>query len=154
MKEVVRLGDTDLDGRKNVIYALTGIKGISFTLAKAVVNVAKIDPKMKLGELDEKKIEELEKIIRDPAKYGIPSYLLNRRKDYETGKDLHLIGSQVDVTRKLDIERLIRIKSWRGLRHSAGLPVRGRRLRGTFRRGKRIIGVSKKEIKKKKGEEK
>ncbi len=154
MKEVVRLGDRDLDGRKSIIHALTGIKGVGFTLAKAIVNVAKVDPKTKLGELDDKKIEELEKIIRDPAKYGIPSYLLNRRKDYATGKDLHLIGDEVYITRKFDIERLMRIKSWKGLRHSAGLPVRGRRLRGTFRRGKRIIGVSKKEVKKKKGERK
>ena len=148
MKEIVRLGDTDLSGRKNVVYALTGIKGVGFTLAKAIVSVAKINPKSKLGELNEKEIEKLKKIIKEPAKYGIPTFLLNRRKDYATGKDLHLIGDEIDITKKSDIQRLMRIKTWRGLRHAAGLPVRGRRLRGTFRRGRRIVGVSRKERKK------
>jgi small subunit ribosomal protein S13 len=139
MKEIVRLCNTDLDGKKSVIYALAEIRGVGFTLAKAVVSAAKIDPKRKLGELSDEEIEELEKIIRNPVKYGIPSYLLNRRKDYATGKDLHLVAEEVEISRKFDVQRLMRIKSWRGVRHAAGLPVRGRRLRGTFRRGKKLV---------------
>ena len=144
MREVVRLCNTDLNGRKSVVYALTEIKGIGFTMAKAIVSAAKINPKKKLGELNDEEIEKLEEIARNPLKYGIPSYLLNRRKDYATGKDLHLIAEEVEITKKFDIERLIKIKSWRGLRHAAGLPVRGRRLRGTFRRSRRVVVPKKK----------
>lgn len=139
MREIVRLCNTDLNGKKSVVHALTGIRGVSFTMAKAIVSAAKIDLKRKLGELSDKEIEKLEKIARNPSEYGIPSYLLSRRKDYATGKDLHLIAEEVEITRKFDIQRLMRIKSWRGLRHAAGLPVRGRRLRGTFRRGKKLV---------------
>ena len=144
MKEIVRLGGTDLDGKKRVVYALTGIKGVGFTFAKALVFVAKIDPSKKLGELSEKEIEKLEEILKNPEKFGIPTFLFNRRKDYKSGKDIHLIGADVDIAKKFDIQRLIELKTWRGLRHAAGLPVRGRRLRGTFRRGKRIVVPKKK----------
>lgn len=142
MREIVRLGNTDLSGKKRIVHALTGIKGVGFTFAKAIVHVAKIDPRKRLGELSEEEIENLEKIIKNPSKYGIPSYLFNRRKDYKTGKDLHLIGEDIEIARKFDIQRLIAMKSWKGTRHMYGLPVRGRRLRGTFRRG-RIISAAK-----------
>lgn len=139
MKEIVRIRGADLNGRKNVVYGLTGIKGVGFTMAKAIVYAAKIDPKKKLGELSDEEIEKIEKVIEDPASFGIPSYLFNRRKDRETGKDIHLTGSDVEIKKKFDIQRLIEMKCWRGLRHMYGLPVRGRRLRGTFRRGKKLV---------------
>lgn len=144
---VVRVANTDLDGRKQLVHALRGIKGISYAMAKAVCTAAGIDPRVKLGSLNESDIELLEKIIRDPSQYGIPSYLLNRRRDLRTGKDLHLIGSDLDIARKFDIERYINLKTYRGWRHMLGQPVRGQSTRSHFREKGRVVGVSKKTVK-------
>ena len=146
MREIVRIANTDLDGRKKVVEGIKNIKGIGHTFARAVVWAAKIDPEKKLGELSDEEIERIEAVLKDPKSHGIPSYLLNRRKDLETGEDLHLIGDEVDIKMKFDIQREIDLKTWRGIRHMYGLPVRGRRLRGTFRRG-RMIKVGKKKEK-------
>jgi len=73
-------------------------------------------------------------------KFGIPNWMLNRRKDLETGKDLHLIGSDLEFRVKQDIEFMKSIKSWKGWRHSLGLKVRGQRTRTTGRTG-RTVGV-------------
>ena len=146
MKEIVRIANTDLDGRKKVVEAIKKIKGVGHTFARAVVWAAKLDPEKKLGELSEAEIEKIEAVLKNPKAYGIPSYLLNRRKDLETGEDLHLVGDEVAIKMKFDIQREIELKTWRGIRHMYGLPVRGRRLRGTFRRG-RMIKVSRKKEK-------
>jgi len=58
-----------------------------------------------------------------------------------TGRMLHFTGSDLDFAHRSDIERLRRIKSWRGLRHSLGLKVRGQHTRTTGRKGM-AVGVS------------
>jgi small subunit ribosomal protein S13 len=146
VKKIVRVLNTDLDGDKALINALRGIKGISFTFSKAVCEASGINPRTKLGSLSEADIERIEKIIKDPLSYGIPSYLLNRRKDRETGKDMHLSGADVDIYRKFDIQRMIDLKTYKGIRHMLGLPVRGQRTRSSFRKGK-VVGVVRKAVK-------
>lgn len=153
-KLIVRIANTDLDGEKRLAYALKGIKGIGYTMAKAICKVAGLSTKVKLGSLSENEIEKLEDIIFNPEKYGIPPYLLNRRKDLETGKNLHLIGSDLDVAKKFDVERYISLKTYRGWRHMLGQPVRGQSTRSHFREKGKIVGVTKKEIKLKTKEEK
>ena len=66
---------------------------------------------------------------------------MNRRKDCYTGKDLHLIGADIDLTKREDINRLKKIRAYRGIRHELGLPVRGQRTRANGRRGL-ALGVS------------
>lgn len=143
---IVRLSGTDLDGDKNLVNALRGIKGISYVMSKAVVKVSGFDPKTKLGDLSESDREKLEQIIKDPAKFGVPGFLFNRRKDLATGKDIHLTGTDLIVAKKFDVEKSIGIKSYRGWRHMLGQPVRGQRTRSSFRGG-RVVGVMRKEIK-------
>lgn len=142
-RHIVRITDKDIDGSLRAVYALKRIQGISVSLANAILKTAGIDPQMRAGFLTEAEIERIEEIIKDPAKYGIPSWLLNRRKDLETGRDLHLIGADLALSVKMDIERMKEIKSWRGYRHAYGLKVRGQRTRTTGRKGK-TIGVKKK----------
>jgi small subunit ribosomal protein S13 len=103
-KAIVRLVNTDLDGEKPLMMALRGIKGIGSVMSNAVCFVSGLDPKTKLGNLSESDREKLEKIIKDPLSSGIPSYLINRRKDPETGKDFHLTSSDFDVARKSSIK--------------------------------------------------
>jgi small subunit ribosomal protein S13 len=144
-KSIVRVANTDLDGNKSLYIALTGIKGISYTMSKAICAVAGFDPSIKLNTLDEQNIEKLENVIYNIHKFGLPSWVLNRRKDLETGEDLHLIGSDIDVYTKFDIQRMINLKTWKGFRHMHGLPVRGQRTRSSFRKG-RTVGVIRKSV--------
>ena len=135
--------NTDLDGDKNIVYALTNIKGISYSLSKAILHIAKADETKKLKDLTEKDIAELEKIIENPKESNIPSWLLNRNKDYKTGKNTHITGTDITMTVREDVNRLRKIRAYRGIRHEMGLPTRGQRTKSSFRTGAKV-GVSKK----------
>jgi small subunit ribosomal protein S13 len=142
-RHIVRIIDTDIDGSLKAIYALKKIKGISTSLANAVLKKAGVDPQIRAGFITEAEVEKIEEILKDPLKHGIPAWLLNRRKDLETGRDMHLISADLILRTKLDVDRLKEIKSWRGYRHAYGLKVRGQRTRTTGRKGK-TVGVKKK----------
>ncbi len=144
-RHIVRMAGRDLPGDKQVQLALSDIKGVSTTYARATTTLAGIDPKVKLGDLSKEQVEQLETIIKNPSQYGFPNWMLNRRKDYEVGKDLHLIGTDIDVAVRSDIGRERRIRSRHGIRHELGLPVRGQRTRTTGRQGL-TVGVKRKEI--------
>jgi len=139
-KHIVRIADTDLDGNKPVMIALTGIKGIGLRMARAITNALGLPARAKLGELDDETIEKLRKFVEEELEQHLPSWMFNRRKDPYSGKDLHLLAKDVDFARMLDIERLIRIKCYRGVRHAKGYKVRGQRTRSTGRKGM-TVGV-------------
>lgn len=140
-RHIVRVIDKDVDGAKTVAEALSCIKGIGLRLADIIAKKSGVSPEMRIGYLSEEKIKEIEEIIGNPAQYGIPSWLFNRRKDLEGGGDKHLISSDIDLQVRADIEREKSIWSWRGYRHAYGLKVRGQRTRTTGRTGK-TVGVS------------
>jgi small subunit ribosomal protein S13 len=150
LRHIVRVAGTDLKGEKRVDVALADIKGVGFAMARAVAYAAKVDPLTKIGYLTEEEVARIEEVLRDPLKYGIPSWMLNRRKDYETGRDLHLLGSDLVLAEKADIAREKKIRSRRGIRHELGLPVRGQRTRTTGRKGM-TVGVMRKETRVKMG---
>ncbi|RLG69437.1 MAG: 30S ribosomal protein S13 [Methanobacteriota archaeon] len=143
---IVRLAGTDLDGRKPVVRSLTGIKGVGESFARAVVHAAGVDPYEKMGRLDKESVERLEAIIKNPVAYGIKPWLVNRPKDYLTGEDQHHIGPDLEMVLREDINRLRKIRSYRGIRHELGLPCRGQRTRSTFRTGPQV-GVHRKKKK-------
>lgn len=142
LKHLVRIADADLTGNKQVFIALTGIKGVGMKISKIIAKKAGVDPYTKLGLLPDDTIEELKEGV---AQFGssAPSWLLNRRKDYYTGEDKHLIGSEIDLTFREDINRLRKIRSYRGIRHERGHKVRGQRTKSTGRRGV-VVGVRRK----------
>ena len=135
---LVRIGNVDIEGKKRLCYALSMIKGVSFSLANAVCQVTGIDKFKKIGELTDDEVKKLNDAISNPAKNNIPAWMFNRRKDYETGSDRHLLSGDLDFTKSNDIRRMKKIKCYKGVRHSLGLPVRGQRTRGNFRRGASI----------------
>jgi small subunit ribosomal protein S13 len=141
----LRIIDTDVDGTLKTSYALSKIKGISLSLAHAILMKTGISPDKRTGFLTETEIEKMEEVIKDPAKNGIPGWLLNRRKESETGRDTHLISADLVLRTKMDIEKMKEIKSWRGYRHAYGLKVRGQRTKTTGRAGK-ALGVKKKTL--------
>jgi small subunit ribosomal protein S13 len=141
-RHIVRVAGKDLDGIKKVAIALADIKGVNYNLANAIVNTLKIDSRMKLGTLNERQISEIQECLKDPIKTGIPTFMLNHKKDPETGIDAHYIGSDLDFVLKGEIDREKVLVSWRGVRHSLGLKVRGQHTRTTGRKG-RAVGVKK-----------
>ncbi|MDI6691315.1 MAG: 30S ribosomal protein S13 [Candidatus Bathyarchaeota archaeon] len=149
-RHILRIIGTDIDGTLKAPYALRKIKGISLNLANAILKKAGINPDVRAGFLTETEVERIEEIINEPTKFGLPSWLLNRKKDLETGKDIHLISADLVLRTKMDIERMKEIKSWRGYRHAYGLKARGQRTRTTGRTGK-ALGVKKKEVIRKEG---
>jgi len=144
-KRIVRVLGTDLDGSLKIPYALSKIKGVGIFLGYAISRALNINPDERIGFLSENQIQKIEDAISNPLAYGIPSWLLNRRKDLKTGKDLHLHGSDLVLAIKEDIEREKKIKSWNGIRHSLGLKVRGQRTKTTGRKHA-AVGVSKRAL--------
>jgi len=142
---LIRVLGTDLDGEKTVKHAILKIKGVGHSFANAFCAAAKIDPEKKLGSFTESEISKLEEMLKDPEKLGVPKWILNRRRDIETGKDMHMTSSDVDVSEKFDVQRMIDKKTYKGVRHMLGLPVRGQRTRSSFRHGK-TVGVIRKAV--------
>ncbi|MFH1696926.1 MAG: 30S ribosomal protein S13 [Candidatus Diapherotrites archaeon] len=155
IRYIVRIANRDLDGGKTIKGALTGIKGISVRtadmLARAFEKESGISGNTLLGKLPEGKEKEIEQFLMNPEKHGMPEWALNRQKDYEEGKGIHLIENDLDFSIRKDLQRLSAIKSYRGLRHTWGLTVRGQRTRSTHRGKGGAVGVVKKDVKAGKG---
>lgn len=133
---IIRVANTDLDGQKKIIDSLRKIRGINFMFANAICVEAKVDPMSMTGKLSDEQIKQIQDVVADPTATNIPSWLLNRRKDYQTGEDQHLIVNDLLIANEDDKKRLKKIKTYRGLRLQAGLPVRGQRTKSNFRSNK------------------
>ncbi len=149
-RHILRIMGTDVQGTLKTIYALTKIKGVSLSLANAVLKKAGVNPDLRVGFLTEADIGKIEEIIKEPTKYGLPHWLYNKRKDVDTGKDNHLISADLVLRTKMDIDQAKEIRSWRGYRHAYGLKVRGQHTKTTGRAGK-ALGVKKKTLQQKPG---
>ena len=148
IKHLVRIANTDLDGMKPVHQALLKIKGVGVSFSNMVTGLAQVEKNAQIGALDEEKIKLLDKIIRAPLQNGAPVWMANRRRDFETNENKHLIVADLDYTRENDIKRLRKLKTYKGDRHSKGLPARGQRTRSNFRKnkGKVTLGVQRKKV--------
>ena len=144
-RHIVRIMGSDAAGTLKISYALTEIKGIGMSLSNSILKKAGVNPDTRVGFVTEAEIGRIEDVIKDPAKYGIPFWLMNRRKDAETGKNMHLITAELVLRSKMDIDQAKEVRSWRGYRHAYGLKVRGQRTRTTGRKG-RAVGVAKKVV--------
>jgi small subunit ribosomal protein S13 len=144
-RHIVRIAGTDIDGSKMLVYGLAKIKGIGVSFANAIVNAIKLNPNIRVGELSGEQVAQIEDVINNPAKYNIPVWFFNQRKDLITGRDIHLIGSDLELKEKMNIELMKSIKSWKGVRHALGLKVRGQKTRTTGRKGI-TVGVKKKAV--------
>jgi len=128
--KIVRILQTDIPGNKNVYAGLTRIKGVSWAISNAICILNKFDKKRKIESLSKEEITKIEETLKS---HQFPKFLLNRRKDFATGLDSHIIGSNIDLVKELDVKRLKKIRSFRGLRHATGQPTRGQRTRSHFR---------------------
>lgn len=144
LKYLVRIANTDLNGNKPVACGLLNIRGVGFGYANMACRLANINPMKKAGELSDKEVALIESIITEPAKHDVPAWMFNRQKDYESGQDMHILGPTIKFVQDNDVRRLKKIKAYKGMRHAAGLPVRGQRTRSNFRKNKgKTVGVIK-----------
>ncbi|MBA0777955.1 hypothetical protein Gotri_005901 [Gossypium trilobum] len=142
-QHILRVLNTNVDGKQKIMFALTSIKGIGRRFANIVCKKADVDMNKRAGELTAQELDNLMTIVANPRQFKIPDWFLNRQKDYKDGKYSQVVSNALDMKLRDDLERLKKIRNHRGLRHYWGLRVRGQHTKTTGRRGK-TVGVSKK----------
>ncbi|WP_435332666.1 30S ribosomal protein S13 [Haloarchaeobius sp. TZWWS8] len=144
LRYFVRIGQTDLDGTKTVERSLSEMNGIGRRTARIVAEEAGVDRKATFGRLDDDEIDAVVETVENYAD-NVPSWLINRQKDFYSGEDLHEVGNDLQMTRRHDINRMKMIDSYKGVRHKKGQKVRGQRTKSTGRT-EGTIGVNVEEI--------
>ena len=138
---LVRILGYDIPGSRNLIAGLTRIKGVSWAISNALCIKLELAKSKKIEALTKDEIAKIEAFLKNPQ---IPVFFFNRRIDRETGETKHFFGSDLDIKKEFDIKRLKEIRSYKGIRHGAKLPVRGQRTRSHFRAKGRAMGIKKK----------
>ena len=120
-----RIVGVDIPKGKRIDVALTYIYGVGSVISRQILRKAEIEPSLRAKDLTEGQISKLNSII---------------------GSEYMVEG---DLRREVsgNIKRLISISSYRGIRHTRGLPVRGQRTstNARTRKGsKKTIGVRRK----------
>merc|ERR1739842_143741 len=142
-QHILRVMNTNLEGKRNTMFAITAIKGVGRRFANIALKKADIDMSKRAGEMTEEEVEKIVTIISNPRQYKIPDWFLNRQKDIKDGKYPQVMSNSLETKLREDLERMKKIRAHRGLRHYWGLRVRGQHTKTTGRRG-RTVGVSKK----------
>mmetsp|Transcript_1380 Transcript_1380/g.1975 ORF Transcript_1380/g.1975 Transcript_1380/m.1975 type:complete len:144 (+) Transcript_1380:189-620(+) len=138
-----RVLNTNIDGRRRVMYALTAIPGVGRRFANIACKKAGVNMEKRAGELTPDEVEKIVAIIQNPKQFKIPSWFLNRQKDYKTGKYQQAFANTLQQKLREDLERLKKIRAHRGLRHYWGIRVRGQHTKSTGRRGKTMAANKK-----------
>lgn len=124
-QHILRLLNTNVDGKIKIMFALTHIKGVGRRYSNLVCKKADIDLNKRAGELTVEELERVVTIMQNPQQYKIPDWFLNRQRDIIDGKTSQVLANVCDTKLREDLERLKKIKAHRGLRHYWGLRVRG-----------------------------
>jgi len=102
---VARIAGVNIPTNKRVIIALTYIHGIGRTTAVEIADKLGIDHKVRVQDLTDEEILRIR----------------------ETIDEEHTVEGDLRRQTAMNIKRLMDLRSYRGLRHRAGLPVRGQR---------------------------
>jgi|TARA_B100000378_G_scaffold8909_1_gene7696 small subunit ribosomal protein S13 len=102
---VARIAGVNIPTNKRVIIALTYIHGIGRTTAVQIADKLGIDHKARVQDLTDEEILRIR----------------------ETIDEEHTVEGDLRRQTAMNIKRLMDLRSYRGLRHRAGLPVRGQR---------------------------
>lgn len=128
---MARIAGIDIPINKRVVVALTYVYGIGPEIAKNILTSTGVDHSTRVKDLTEAEVAAINKHIRD--------------------NELAVEGELKRIVNQ-NIRRYIEIKSYRGSRHSSGLPVRGQRTKSNSRtrKGKKktVGGIKKKGAKK------
>ncbi len=140
---LVRILGHDIPGSKNIYVGLTRIKGISWSIANATCIKLGLIRSKKVADLSKDEIHKIEAFIKEMP---VPDFLKNRRFDPETGETTHYLGTDLEMKHEFDIKKMIKMRSYKGVRHAAGQPVRGQKTRSHFRsrKNKQAVGLKRK----------
>jgi small subunit ribosomal protein S13 len=141
---IVRLVNTDVDGNKDVVIGLNSVKGVGIRTAEIIAKMAGVPRTAKMGDLPEEKTAELEQLITEYSEKA-PHWMVNRQSDWSSGTDMHIVGVDVELHRRDDINMMRMIRCYRGIRHETGQKVRGQRTRSNGRTGMTMGVMRKKE---------
>ena len=120
---MARIAGVDIPKQKRGVIALTYIFGVGRSRAKEILATAQVSEDTKVSDWNDDEIGR----IRD----AVSSYTIEGELRSET---------------QLNIKRLMDIGCYRGIRHRAGLPLRGQRTKNNSRtrKGKRKTVANKK----------
>jgi len=120
---MARIAGVDIPKQKRGVIALTYIFGIGRSRAQEILAQAKVDESKKVSDWDD---EEIGKIREAVGQFTIEGEL----------------RTEVQIS----IKRLMDIGCYRGIRHRAGLPLRGQRTKNNSRtrKGRRKTVANKK----------
>tara|TARA_B100001146_G_scaffold168136_1_gene148923 strand:+ start:167 stop:628 length:462 start_codon:yes stop_codon:yes gene_type:complete len=141
-KYIIRIANSDVSGEERIGNALTSIRGVGPRISNAIIRKLGLDSSKMAGKLDDKNIADIENTIINLNEH-IPDWLLNRQKDYDTGEDIHSVSVELKMTNDEDLNRMKKVKSYKGIRHASGHKVRGQRTYSNGRKGL-ALGVSRK----------
>merc|ERR1711934_866722 len=110
-QHILRVMNTNIDGKRNIMFAITAIKGIGRRYANIVLKKADIDLSKRAGELSEEEVEKIITIMSNPRQYKIPDWFLNRQKDIKDGKTGQMMSNLLDNKLREDLERLKKIRA-------------------------------------------
>ena len=109
---MARIAGVNVPDNKRAVIALTYIHGIGRTAARAILDDLGIDHARRMNDLSEDELNQI-------------------RKEIESDK--YLIEGELRREVSMNIKRLMDMRSYRGLRHRAHLPVRGQRTKTNAR---------------------
>ena len=141
-KYIIRIANTDVSGEERLAIALTSIRGVGKRISNAIVKKLELDPNELAGKLDDKNVEDIENAVMK-LNENVPDWLLNRQKDYDTGENIHSVSVDLKMLHDDDLNRMKKVKSYKGIRHASGHKVRGQRTYSNGRKGL-ALGVSRK----------
>jgi small subunit ribosomal protein S13 len=121
-----RIAGIDIPDHKKIRIALRYLYGIGPKASDEILKEANVDGEKRANQLTSDEVNRVQRVVE---KYNIEGNLRRQIND--------------------NIDRLKRVKSYRGLRHSMGLPSRGQRTRSNARtrKGKRkTVGAMTKEM--------
>ena len=140
-QHILRLLNTNVDGKQKIMFALTSIKGVGRRFSNIVCKKADIDmnkrqvPYFSLrgpyqislvmtglrrslcwracraGELSPDELERLMTVVANPRQFKVPDWFLNRKKDYKDGRFSQVVSNALDMKLRDDLERLKKIRS-------------------------------------------
>jgi small subunit ribosomal protein S13 len=121
---MARIAGVDLPKNERIEIGLTRIFGIGRSLSKKILAETKVNPDIRVKDITDEDIVKIRSAID---------------REYKVEGDLRR-----DTT--MGIKRLMEIGCYRGIRHKAGLPVRGQRTKtnARTRRGPRKTIMGKK----------
>ena len=121
---MARIAGVDLPNNKHGVIGLTYIYGIGRSSAQTILDKCGIDPTIKVGDWNDDQIAAIRALINEQFK----------------------IEGELRSSVQMDIKRLMDIGCYRGIRHRAGLPVRGQSTKNNARtrKGKKKTVANKK----------